>query len=678
MLPPDGPVRPGAVLRVPARYRAVKTENGQTTDVDETNSSLAGATGVILGHPKGLNVHTHRTPYGAGRGLAIGLIAGTFGLGAGASGVLADATIRFVVDSTWSEGYGASILIENTGPEPISGWEFSYTGGPEISALWNAEWVVQADRTTLRNLDWNGVIAPGATREIGFSGVGAFSQDVTDPVFNGSPVNVLYGSGDEPGGEPGDDDAPADPLPDPDLSGDGLVNGGDLTLLLAAWGTSDPLIDLDRDGTIGGGDLTLLLAAWSVEPDAPDEGGGDGPTGGPSGDRRVVGYYIEWGIYGRDYQPSDMPLEKLTHVNYAFANIGADGRIEIGDPYAAIEKLYPGDRWDQPYAGTYHQLNNVLRADHPHIRTLISVGGWTWSGRFSDVALTAESRSRFAESCVQFIRDYNFDGVDIDWEYPVEGGLASNVRRPEDGTNYTLLLQELRSQLDAAGIEDGRSYLLTIASPAGWDKVRHLDIQALSDVLDWINIMTYDFRGAWDLGTTAHHANFFENPADPVDANAVAEKYNVDWVVNEFLARGAEPSKIVLGVPFYGRAWGGVPDPNGDGGLFQPGNLVPPGTWDDWSSGATGINDFFEIEEMIASGAYVRYWDDVAKVPYLYSATEHGGHFVSYEDEESLAFKMDYVRETGLGGVMFWEVTGDRNQTLLDVIDASLQPEDGP
>ena len=618
-------------------------------------------------------MNTHLKHRGAVRRRSAALSVGFLGLGCVAA--TADVSVTFVVDSAWADGYNARIEIQNTGSTSIDGWELSYVDGPEISSLWNADWQVVGDQTTLTNLDWNGTITAGAVVEIGFGGVGSFTENVNQATFNGEPITILYGTDSGDGGgsddDGSDDDSGGSGSDGPDFTGDGSVDGADLTVLLAAWGSSGSPADLDGDGTVGGADLALLLGAWSV-------GGGDSGGGGdgPSGDKKVVGYYIEWGIYGRDYQPADMPLDKLTHVNYAFANISTDGLIEIGDSYAAVEKLYPGDAWDQPYAGTYNQLNNVLREQYPHIKTFISVGGWTWSGRFSDVALTDESRSRFAASCVDFIRQYNFDGVDIDWEYPVEGGLSSNTRRPEDGANYTLLLQELRDQLDQAGVEDDRSYLLTIASPAGWDKVRHLDIEALSEILDWINIMTYDLRGAWDLGTTAHHASFFENPADPVDSNSISEKYNVNWVVNEFLAQGAAPETIVLGVPFYGRSWGGVADPLGNGGLFQPASLVPPGTWDDWSSGATGINDFFEIEEFLDSGSYTRYWDDISKVPYLYSPTEHQGHFISYEDEESLAYKMDYVIEQGLGGVMFWEVTGDRNETLLNVIDTAFTPVD--
>ena len=595
-----------------------------------------------------------------------------------------DAIIRFVLGTEWDGGYGATIEIDNQSNAAINGWELVYDNGPVIDSLWNGDWSRAGQTTTIKNLDWNGVIEANSVLSLGFNGSGAFETTVQNATLNGTPVVVSYegngggddgggddGGGDDGGGDDGGNDGGGNDggdsgTPSPDLNDDGVVDGADLTLLLGGWGSGE--YDLDGDGLVTGADLTFLLSAWGVV----DSGGGDNT--GPDTDKRIVAYYIEWGIYGRDYQPADMPLDKVTHVNYAFANIGNDGRIAIGDPYAAIEKLYPGDAWDQPYAGTYNQLNNVLREEYPHIKTLISVGGWTWSGLFSDVALTEESRAIFAESCVDFIRTYNFDGVDIDWEYPVEGGLSSNIRRPEDGVNYTLLLQELRDQLDVAAAEDGREYLLTIAAPAGWDKVRHLEIEALSNVLDWINVMTYDLRGAWDLTATAHHSGMFENPDDPNDGNSIAEKYNVNWAIQEFLAQGADPNKIVIGLPFYSRSWGGVQDPLGNGGLYQPATSVPPGTWDDWSSGATGINDYFEIEEFLNSGLYTRYWDDVAKVPYLYSPSQYGGHFVSYDDPESLGIKIDYILENELGGAMFWEITGDRNETLLDVLVEGLEP----
>ncbi|MDG2149510.1 MAG: glycoside hydrolase family 18 protein [Planctomycetota bacterium] len=387
-------------------------------------------------------------------------------------------------------------------------------------------------------------------------------------------------------------------------------------------------------------------------------------------DRKVVGYFIEWGVYARDYHALDIPADKLTHINYAFANIGSDLRIAQGDPYAATDKYYPGDTWDQPYRGAYNQLNNVLKPMYPHLKTLISVGGWTWSGLFSDVALTSQSRETFAESCVEFIRAYNFDGVDIDWEYPVCCGLSGNTNRPEDKQNYTLLMAELRSQLDAAEVEDGREYLLTIAAAAGYDKMENYELLEISQHLDWVNVMTYDLRGAWDMTVTANHSPLFANPNDPLAGTDIGEKYNTDWAMKEWALAGVPKNKLVMGVPFYGRAWGGVPAM--EGGLFQPGTHVPAGTWDDWSSGATGFNEWWEIEQFEDSGAYLKFWDRASQTPWLYAPNLEGGHFIGYNDEHSLQLKVDHVRQEGYGGMMYWELSSDRTQTLIDVVHGVL------
>ena len=610
-----------------------------------------------------------------------------------AGGVTADVTVTFDVSDAWDSGFSGSISIDNEGPVAISTWELVYEDGPEIGELWNGEWSQTGSLTTINDLGWNATIPAGGSIELGYNGVGLFVADVTGGTLNGEPVTIAYGPGvgnddggsddggsddggsddggnddggsDDGGGDDGgsddgggDDGPTTSPCPG-DLDGSGTVDGADLGLMLGAWGTDDATADLDGSGTVDGGDLGLMLGAWGACP-VPSDG-------------RVVAYYIEWGTYGRDYQPEDIPWESITHLNYAFADIGDDGRIALFDTYAAVEKNFPGDTWDQPIRGLINQINFVHKPQHPHVRTLISVGGWTLSGGFSDIALTENSREIFAESCIEFIRTYGFDGVDIDWEYPVEGGLASNTYRPEDGVNYTLLLRELRNQLDAAGEADGRYYELSIAAPAGYDKVRHLECAQLGEILDFINIMTYDLRGAWDLSRTGHHAPLYANPAEPSSPD-IRDKYTVDWVLQEYLQQGVPASKIVMGVPMYGRAWGGV-NSAVDGGLFAAASSIPPGTWDDWSSGATGIDDFDAsgtsnqgIVQLLAGGDYQRFWDDVAKAPYLYSPTRHGGHFISYEDVESLSLKLDYLDLHGFGGVMYWEVTGDRGQELIDLI----------
>lgn len=563
--------------------------------------------------------------------------------------------VTFSETSSWEGGYNGSITIANRDTEAIDGWVLQYEGGPEITSLWNGTWATDGATTTIGDVGWNAAIPPNGSVEVGFGASGTLADNVVNCTLNGSACEVVYEGGDDNGG--GDDGGDITTLPGPfncaaDLNGDGSVAIADLLSLIKVWGENSTN-DLDGDGVIGVGDVLILIASWG---DCPHH-------------KKIVAYFIEWGIYGRDYQPLDTPAGKITHINYAFANIGNDLRIAIGDPYAAIDKSYPGDTWDQPYRGTYNQLNNVLKATYPHLKVLISVGGWTWSGRFSDVALTPSSRAVFAESCVDFIRAYNFDGVDIDWEYPVCCGLPGNTYRPEDRENYTLLLAELRTQLDAAAAEDGREYLLTIAAPAGYDKIQNLDPAGIAASCDWINVMCYDLHGAWDLTATNHHSQLYPNPKDPSDP-LIAEFYNVDAAISAYIDTGVPPEQLVMGVPFYGRGWMGVSTLNG--GLFQPATGVPPGTWDDWSSGATGINDYTEIESFIESGSYELFRDTHCLVPWLYSAIEHGGHFISFDDPISIAAKTAYSKSRSLGGIMFWEITGDRDERLLDEIVTGL------
>ncbi|MEC8321680.1 MAG: glycosyl hydrolase family 18 protein [Planctomycetota bacterium] len=641
----------------------------------------------------------------------------------------ADVVVTFDVDSAWDGGFGGSILIENTGPDAVEGWELVFSGGAPIDSLWNGAWNQSAGVTTIGDLGWNATIAPGGSVALGYNGSGTFDSDISNLTLNGLPAQIAYGEGagggsdgggsggggsdgggsggggsdgggsdgggsdgggsdgggsgddgsddggsdggsdDSDGGDAGDGSSP--PGCAGDFDGSGVVDGADLGLMLSAWGSAGDASsgDLDGSGVVDGADLGFLLAAWGACPVVEE--------------RRVVAYYIEWGTYGRDYQPADIPWESITHLNYAFADIGPDGRVTLFDTFAAIEKTFPGDTWDQPIRGLINQINFVHKPQHPHVRTLISVGGWTLSGRFSDVALTEASREVFAESAVDFIRTYGFDGVDVDWEYPVEGGLASNTYRPEDGVNYTLLLQELRDQLDVAGEEDGRYYELSIAAPAGFDKIRHLECDRLGEILDFINVMTYDLRGAWDLSKAGHHAPLFANPAEP-GSPEIREKYTVDWSLQEYLRQGVPASKLVMGVPMYGRGWGGL-GTVADGGLFAPASSVPPGTWDDWSSGATGVDDYDAagtanegIVQFLAGGDYQRFWDDASKVPYLYSSTRHGGHFISYEDAESMEHKLDYIDEHALGGVMYWEITADRGRELVDLIADRVMSPTGP
>ncbi|MCA9910460.1 MAG: glycoside hydrolase family 18 protein [Anaerolineae bacterium] len=366
---------------------------------------------------------------------------------------------------------------------------------------------------------------------------------------------------------------------------------------------------------------------------------------------RIVGYFPSWDIYARGYTVTDIPAAQLTHINYAFVNISEEGECVLGDRWADVEYLYPGDSEDDPVRGNFHQLQ-LLKAAHPQLKVLLSIGGWTWSGRFSDVALTDDSRARFAASCVGMMREYGFDGLDIDWEYPGGGGLETNVSRPEDGHNYTLLLAELRRQLDAQGEADGGAhYLLTIAAPAGANTYRHMELDQIHESLDWINVMAYDFFGGWS-STTGHQAALYTAPGAP------AGTISADQAVQGYLAAGVPTDKLVLGVPFYGHGWRETQDQND--GLFQPyGDLA-------------GEEGTFRYRDLgLFMGSMERHWDDDAKAAWLFLPAN--GLMISYDDAETLRAKAQYIIDQGLGGVMFWELGGDDDEhTLSQALHAAL------
>jgi chitinase len=329
--------------------------------------------------------------------------------------------------------------------------------------------------------------------------------------------------------------------------------------------------------------------------------------------------------------PEEVNVSQLTRINYAFANI-KNGEIVEGFPHDA-----------ENFA-----ILNQLKRTNPSLKILISVGGWTWSGGFSNAALTPHSRDHFISSAIRFIDRYKLDGIDIDWEYPGQPG-NGNTFRPEDKRNYTLLLAELRQRLDREQTRLGRHLYTSIATGASQKFLDNTEMEKVQHYVDTINLMTYDFYVGGPM--TGHDAPLFHNPADPKNVSA-------DHTLDLYLQAGVLEKKIVLGVPFYGRSWGEVPDTNN--GLFQPGKP------------ARGVHfSYPDLPNLLATG-YVRYWDAVASVPYLYNPQKK--IFVTYEDPQSLARKCRYVRERHLAGLMFWEYSNDSTGILLEAVHAGLTP----
>lgn len=401
----------------------------------------------------------------------------------------------------------------------------------------------------------------------------------------------------------------------------------------------------DETGTADNGTAPPVDDAGSDTTAAPDTD--PRPTAGP---KKVIAYFAAWSVYGRNFHIADIDGSLLTHLNYAFLNI-ANGECVLGDSYADIDRFYPGDSWDAgKLRGSFHQLE-LLKAKNPHLKTLLSIGGWTWSGGFSAAAESDAARQKLARSCVAIMTKYGFDGLDLDWEYPGGGGLAAG--KPSDKGNFTLLLGEFRKQLDAAG----KGHLLTIATGASPKVIANMELDKIHPYLDSINVMTYDFHGSWEK-VTGHNAPMYMGKGDPSPAG-----WSTDGAVRAYLEGSVPASKIVAGAAFYGRGWSGVGSK--DDGLYQPASGPSPGTHEQ------GILDYHDIAANYLP-TFTRKFDAEAKVPWLYNAARQ--IMISYDDVESLKIRSQYVKDEGLGGLMIWELSGDdKARTLGKAIAAELK-----
>jgi chitinase len=296
----------------------------------------------------------------------------------------------------------------------------------------------------------------------------------------------------------------------------------------------------------------------------------------------------------------------------------------------------------------------ALRKRNPKLKVLVSVGGWLWSGNFSDVALTPQSRTVFIESVLDFLKRYDLDGLDIDWEYPGMVG-AGHPFRPEDKQNFTALLKELRMRLDRQTKRSGKRLYLTIAAGASTEYLEHTEMSKVQIYVDSVNLMTYDFANPASEPMTSHDAPLYTNLDSP-------QQVSDDAMVLAFRNAGVPAAKIYLGIPFYGRFWTGVPDRNH--GLFQPGKPTA-NNWATYQVIAT---------TMLGNGhgdqGFVRYWDPKSAAAWLYNSEK--GIFVTYEDGESITAKCNYVLAHKLGGVMFWEYASDPSGTLLGAVSSAL------
>ena len=524
--------------------------------------------------------------------VATGLVAA---LPANAAGTF---TATFTSAGDWGTGHQASVQVTNGTTSTASTWtlEFDLPAGTTITSSWDADVTRTGNHYKVTSKSWAGPFAPGASQTWGYVGSGPFAQPT------GCTVNGAACTG-------GSVPTPTSPTTTP---------------------TTGP---------------TSTPTPTPTSTPTPD------PTVGPGG-RKLVGYFAEWGVYGRNYHVNNIKTSgsasKLTHILYAFGNT-TGGQCSIGDSYAAYDKAYTADQsvdgvadtWDQPLRGNFNQLRK-LKAANPGLKVIWSFGGWTWSSGFT---AAAANPTAFANSCYALLNDSRwaglFDGIDIDWEYPNACGLSCDASGPQA---FDRVITALRNRF-------GQNYLITAAITADGSnggKIDATDYATAATKLSWIMPMTYDYFGAFNpQGPTAPHSPLTSYAGIPQAG------FNAEAAVNKLIAKGIPASKILLGVGFYGRGWTGVTQ-SAPGGSATG---AAPGTYE------AGIEDYKVLKNRCpATGT-------VGGTAYAVC----GNEWWSYDTPATIATKTAWAKSKGLGGAFFWELSGDTsNGELISALKSGI------
>jgi chitinase len=506
-------------------------------------------------------------------------------------------TAAFAKVTDWGTGHETKVTITN-GTTAAVNWrlEFDLPAGTSISSSWDVTLTVSGNHYVATAPSWAGALAAGATYSWGYNGTGTYRAPTTCTI-NGASCG---------GGTPPTTAPPTTAPP------------------TTAPPTTPP--------------------ATTPPPTTP--------APNPAG-KKVVGYFAEWGVYGRNYHVKNVHTSgsaaKLTHIMYAFGNT-TNGRCAIGDSYADYDKAYTAadsvdgiaDTWDAgALRGNFGQLRR-LKKMYPNLKVIWSFGGWTWSGGFTQAA---QNPAAFADSCYSLVEDPRwadvFDGIDIDWEYPNACGLQCDTSGPNAFKN---VISALRTRF-------GSSALVTAAITADGSaggKIDATDYAGAAGNLNWFMPMTYDYFGAFNAqGPTAPHSPLYSYAGIP------QQGFWSDAAIQKLKGKGIPANKLLLGIGFYGRGWTGVTQ-------AAPGGTATgaaPGTYE------AGIEDYKVLKNSCPANG------TVAGTAYAYC----GSNWWSYDTPSTINGKMTYANGQGLGGSFFWELSGDTgNGELIGAIKSGL------
>ncbi len=582
---------------------------------------------------------------------------------AGPAQAAASATATYTKVSDWGSGFEGKWVVKNTGTTTLSSWtvEWDYPPGTSVTSAWDATVTSSGTHWTAKNVGWNGTLAPGASASFGFNGAGSGAPSGCK--INGASCDGGTQPGDAPPTAPG---APAaSNVADTSLTltwtpatDDKGVKNYDVYRGSARIATVTGTSYADSGLTKGTTYTYSVTARDTIDQTGPSSGSTTVTTTGgvvppDPGDKVKLGYFTNWGVYGRNYHVKNLvtsgTASKITHINYAFGNV-QNGQCTIGDAYADYDKAYTADQsvdgvadtWDQPLRGNFNQLRK-LKKQYPNIKVLWSFGGWTWSGGFPQAAANPTA---FAQSCYNLVEDPRwadvFDGIDLDWEYPNACGLSCDT---SGAAAFKNLMQAVKARFGANNLVTAA--ITADASDGG--KIDKADYAGAAQYTDFYNVMTYDFFGAWAAqGPTAPHSPLTSYAGIPQAG------FNSADAIAKLKAKGVPGSKLNLGIGFYGRGWTGVTQAAPGGTATGP----APGTYEQ------GIEDYKVLKNSCpATGT-------VAGTAYA----KCGSNWWSYDTPATIAGKMTWAKQQGLRGAFYWEFSGDTTGgELANAVHTGLQ-----
>lgn len=326
-------------------------------------------------------------------------------------------------------------------------------------------------------------------------------------------------------------------------------------------------------------------------------------------------------FFGTPEKVDSVTPKKLSHIIFSFCHLkGNKLAVDNSRDSLTIKKLVG------------------LKKINPNLKVILSLGGWGGCAPCSDIFMTEAARKEFAQSVLDLCKYFGTDGLDLDWEYPAIEGHPGHTYKPEDKKNFTALIQILRQTL-------GKKYEVSFAA-GGFQKFldESVEWKVIMPLLDRVNIMSYDLINGYST-QTGHHTALYSRPE---------QKESTDNAVQYLIRLGIPRNKLVIGAAFYARVWETVPDVNH--GLYQSGKFKK------------GIDYHLWKNEFTKANGYEAYWDEVAKAPYSYNASQK--LFATYDDIRSVKLKTQYVIDQKLNGIMFWDLGGDvQNNGLLDAIN---------